>query len=248
MFALAGRAPHRVRESRAAAPQRASQLPQRSAHGGSGSAEQARALQRTIGNQAVRRLLAEMRHGLPGNDSAEPRIGPPEAAHVIQQVLRSPGQPLPSETQRDMFAAFGEDFSSVRIHADVPAAASARALRADAYTAGSHIAFAPGRYQPGNAAGMRLLAHELAHVVQQRVGGAAPGAAQEQDAEAASGAVVAGEAPRVRAPSQVGIAAQPEQASAASAKSPFETVMWFTASTSTGWDTATQLPGRTQGG
>ena len=63
------------------------------------------------------------------------------------------------------------DFSSVRIHADESAAASARSVGALAYTVGSHVAFAGGRYRPGTPAGTMLIAHELAHVVQQRRGG-----------------------------------------------------------------------------
>jgi hypothetical protein len=145
-----------------------------------------------------------------------------------QPVPGSAGQPLASDVQSFFSAAFGHDFSHVRIHADAPAAAAARALGANAYTVGAHIAFAPGLYQPTNPAGMRLLAHELAHVVQQRGGGGPPGAVHEQEADAASRAVVAGEEPRVRAPSQVGIAAQSEPPAVAKVmRTPFEQVMWF---------------------
>jgi hypothetical protein len=62
---------------------------------------------------------------------------------------------------------FLHDFSRVRVHADLPAAASAANLQARAYTVGPHIAFARGAYDPGTDAGKRLVAHELAHVVQQ---------------------------------------------------------------------------------
>jgi outer membrane protein OmpA-like peptidoglycan-associated protein len=61
---------------------------------------------------------------------------------------------------------FGADFSGVRVHDDARAAESARAVDAHAYTVGSDIVFAPGRYAPGTSGGDRLLAHELAHVVQ----------------------------------------------------------------------------------
>jgi hypothetical protein len=66
-----------------------------------------------------------------------------------------------------MEARFGRDFSRVRLHTDDRAAASAQALGALAYTVGSHIAFAEGCYDPGTRSGLWLLAHELAHVVQQ---------------------------------------------------------------------------------
>jgi hypothetical protein len=62
---------------------------------------------------------------------------------------------------------FGYDFGQVRVHADAKAAESARALQARAYTVGHDLLFAAGEYAPENAAGQVLLAHELAHVVQQ---------------------------------------------------------------------------------
>jgi len=55
----------------------------------------------------------------------------------------------------------------VRLHADAEAAHAAKAIHAKAYTVGSDIVFAAGRYAPETAEGKRLLAHELAHVVQQ---------------------------------------------------------------------------------
>jgi hypothetical protein len=67
-----------------------------------------------------------------------------------------------------MEARFGHDFSRVRVHFDAKAAASTEALNARAYTAGECVVFGAGQYAPGAAAGRRLLAHELAHVVQQR--------------------------------------------------------------------------------
>jgi hypothetical protein len=82
--------------------------------------------------------------------------------------LRSRGQPLDAGTRAYFEPRYGHDFSRVRVHADQQAGETARAMDAAAYTVGSQIAFAEGRYQPGTAAGRRLLAHELAHVVQQR--------------------------------------------------------------------------------
>jgi hypothetical protein len=68
---------------------------------------------------------------------------------------------------------FGYDFSGVRVHSDARAAESAREVNALAYTVGPHITFGTGQYVPHTSAGQRLLAHELAHVVQQ--GGWSPG-------------------------------------------------------------------------
>jgi hypothetical protein len=66
-----------------------------------------------------------------------------------------------------MESRFGATFSGVRVHADGPAAESARGLNALAYTVGNNIVFGAGQYTPGTANGNRLLAHELTHVLQQ---------------------------------------------------------------------------------
>ena len=67
-----------------------------------------------------------------------------------------------------MESRFGRDFSRVRVHTGGEAAASARAVGARAYTYGSDAFFGAGQYSPGTYEGRGLLAHELAHVVQQR--------------------------------------------------------------------------------
>jgi Domain of unknown function (DUF4157) len=84
------------------------------------------------------------------------------------------GQPLPGGLRSFMETRFGHDFARVRVHADSAAAASARAIEARAYTLGQHIVFGAGQYAPHDAAGRELIAHELAHVVQQH-GVPAPG-------------------------------------------------------------------------
>jgi hypothetical protein len=68
---------------------------------------------------------------------------------------------------------FGHDFSRVRMHTGQEAAQSAQAVNAHAYTVGHHIVFGNGKYAPNAAAGRRLVAHELAHVVQQSKAGLA---------------------------------------------------------------------------
>ena len=77
------------------------------------------------------------------------------------------GQPVPATVRKQMESSFGHDFSNVRIHTDSP---KADKLGAKAYTYGNDIFFAKGQYHPGTANGKKLLAHELAHVVQQRGG------------------------------------------------------------------------------
>ena len=90
-----------------------------------------------------------------------------EAPPIVHDVLRSTGQPLDAGTCAFMEPRFGHDFSSVLLHTDAKAAESARAVNALAYTVGSDVVFGAGQYAPHTSAGKRLLAHELAHVVQQ---------------------------------------------------------------------------------
>jgi hypothetical protein len=129
--------------------------------------------------------------------AAGPAVAPP----VVHEVLRSPGAPLDAAVRGRMEPRFGHSFADVRVHADGRAAESARAVGAHAYAAGTHVVFGAGRYAPGSAEGERLIAHELAHVVQQR--GAPPslqpslvigaaGDAAEREADAAAARVMAG--------------------------------------------------------
>lgn len=97
-----------------------------------------------------------------------------EAAPLMaKEVLRSPGQPLDAATRAFMEPRFGHDFSRVRVHLDSQAAASAHEVRALAYTLGCDIVFAAGQFAPQTAYGQGLLAHELAHTVQQSSGAGA---------------------------------------------------------------------------
>lgn len=66
-----------------------------------------------------------------------------------------------------METRFGQDFSRVRVHADAKAGESSRAINALAYTVGRDVVFGEGQYAPQTTSGRQLLAHELAHVVQQ---------------------------------------------------------------------------------
>jgi len=86
---------------------------------------------------------------------------------MVQDVLSSPGQALDPATSRFMENRFGHDFSGVRVHTDNRAAESARSVNALAYTVGRDVVFGAGQYSPQSFSGRRLLAHELAHVVQQ---------------------------------------------------------------------------------
>jgi Domain of unknown function (DUF4157) len=86
------------------------------------------------------------------------------------QAKLSGGQPLDGGAKSRMGAAFGHDFSDVRVYTDTNAAGLSDSLNARAFTIGSDIAFGSGEYQPGTLIGDALIAHELAHVVQQRGG------------------------------------------------------------------------------
>ncbi len=105
---------------------------------------------------------------------ADVAVAPP----LVHDVLSSAGDALDAVTRARMEEHFGSDFGHVRVHTGSQAAETARAVHANAYTVGSHIVFDTGRYQPGSPAGQRLLAHELAHVVQQ---GGRPGLSLQRD-------------------------------------------------------------------
>ena len=62
---------------------------------------------------------------------------------IVSEVLRSPGQPLDSDTRTLIEPHFGRDFSRVRVHTDAKAAESARAVNSRAYTVGRDIVFGP---------------------------------------------------------------------------------------------------------
>ncbi len=94
-----------------------------------------------------------------------------EAPPIVHEVLREPGAPLDAGTRKVMEERLGADLGHVRVHAGDRAAASAGAVNADAFTAGSSIVFGPGRYAPHREEGRRLLAHELVHTLQQHRAG-----------------------------------------------------------------------------
>jgi Domain of unknown function (DUF4157) len=148
--------------------------------GASGECEECRnkRLQRQIGN----------RQSVIENESVVPPI--------VHEVLRSPGQPLNAATRAFMEPRFGHDFSRVRVHTDARAVESARSVGGLAYTVGRDVVFDAGRYVPQTRPGRWLLAHELAHVVQQEQAPGPcietisnPGDALEHDADRAAGAV-----------------------------------------------------------
>lgn len=119
------------------------------------------------------------------------RVHPDVTAHI--NSARGRGAPLDPGVREQMSGALGDSFADVRVHHDALAATLAQSVQARAFTTGTDIFFARGEYRPGGAAGRELLAHELAHVVQQRgapVTGemrvSDPGDALEREAERAA--------------------------------------------------------------
>jgi len=92
----------------------------------------------------------------------------------VREAVRSSGEPLNAEVLALMQSGFGHDFSRVRVHSDGDAARSAHALGARAYTVGEDVVFGAGACAPSDVAGRSLIAHELAHVVQQEHTGGTP--------------------------------------------------------------------------
>jgi hypothetical protein len=123
-----------------------------------------------------------------------PNLGVPP---IVNEVLRSPGQPLDSGTRAFMEPRFGADLSGVRVQVGRQAEESAAAVNALAYTVGRKVVFGAGQYAPGTTQGRNLIAHELAHVLQQGGDSAAipnrissPDDVSEREADSAADAVM----------------------------------------------------------
>lgn len=121
------------------------------------------------------------------------------AASVAGEL--GPGRPLEAKVAAVASEAWGTSLDQVRIHTEPSAAAAADRLDARAFAVGPHIGFAADAYQPGTPVGDAIIAHELAHVVQQQNTTASPAAllarqrrsdegAQERDADQAAGSVL----------------------------------------------------------
>jgi hypothetical protein len=136
-------------------------------------------------------------HALHGRGFLQRPSTVPVLPATVGHSVTCPGRELPDQLRAELGSAFGFDFSHVRVHADRQAELSANAIGAKAYTVANHVVFGPGAYAPGTADGRHLIAHELAHVVQQgnanqavATGSLAIDSTGELDAERAADAAV----------------------------------------------------------
>jgi hypothetical protein len=130
-----------------------------------------------LGNRAVLRLMNEA----DGREEGDLKEAADEPTRVLGQL--DEGRPLEANVRREMEAGLGEPLDDVRIHTDAEAAQLAEEQDALAFTVGQHIVFDHGEYQPGTLEGKALIAHELAHTIQQK--DAQPGqTAESVEAEA----------------------------------------------------------------
>lgn len=135
--------------------------------------EEARLLQRSCacGQQSEGECAeCEEEHTSLRRSAVRSMNAPPAIPSIVHDVTAKSGRPLDSKTRAWSEQRFRRSFADVRVHTDDAAARSARAVGASAYTIGRHVVFDGGRFDPSSEPGRRLLAHELAHVVQQSSG------------------------------------------------------------------------------
>ena len=147
------------------------------------------------GNTRIARAAAQAAGARDANGVAD------GAEAAVERASSSSGAPLPTHLQRQFEGSLGADLSGVRIHTGAASAEAASAVGAKAYTVGNDIHFAEGRYAPADPFGVHLLAHEVAHTVQQSGGAqrrqhklevSTPHDAAEHEADRAADAMVAG--------------------------------------------------------
>jgi len=147
-------------------------------------------------------VLDELRANEQGDANGVPGI----AETKVTAAESSRGAPLPSAVRGNFERSLDADLSGVRVHTSPLSAAAAQAVNAKAYTVGNDIHFNSGYFDPGSASGRHLLAHEVAHTVQQagatprrqhKLEVSQPGDALEHEADRAADAMVGGQSARV---------------------------------------------------
>lgn len=116
-------------------------------------------------------------------ESALSRVQTPLPPTRWADPNRTLGAGVPAAVRRPLEGAFGTSFEGVRAHTGPVAERMTAPLRTRAVTVGDDVYFGPGQWRPGNPGGTELIAHELAHVVQQRASGHRHAAAWPGDAE-----------------------------------------------------------------
>ena len=165
----------------------------------------------------MRQIPAEVLDKSGGARASERRVGEKTAEHsadghdifglqqgagnqeVTSLLAENSGRPLDQGVREEMEARFGGDFADVRIHSNEAAGHAALTAGTRAVTTGHDIAFAPDFFAPQTSEGKLLLAHELAHVVQQGRGRGATDSSAEADARQAGAQAVGGQAAAVQA-------------------------------------------------
>jgi hypothetical protein len=148
----------------------------------------------SIGNRGFGQLVARMQDG---EGILESGLVHPDVQRAIA-ASKGAGKPLDRAVSATIGPGLGDALGDVRVHTGDGAAALARAVSARAFTVGSDIFFAQGEYQPGTRSGNELIAHEAAHVVQQRGAPASgpltvsqPGDSLEREAESVARGLIA---------------------------------------------------------
>jgi hypothetical protein len=120
-----------------------------------------------IGQGEILQPLAIQRKAATGGPTQTATYAPLAQPSLHNVIKTSVGRSLDTQVQRTMTGIFGSQFQDVRVHTGDEAAQATRQVGAEAFTLGSNIYFAPGRYQPTTQAGQALIGHELTHVIQQ---------------------------------------------------------------------------------
>ena len=137
----------------------------------------------------------------PVAENAAPGVDP-FAVHLLDRADASASSSIPDGLRGRFEQSLGTDLSGVRLHTGAESATAATAMHARAYATGEHVHFGAGQYDPSSPDGQRLVAHEVAHTVQQRGAGASiqhelevsePGDRGEREADDAADKMLSGE-------------------------------------------------------
>jgi hypothetical protein len=160
---------------------------------------------------------AASEHGAASSAGALP-AGEPIERLFGRVAGQGAGEPLPAQMKGKFEPSLGVDLSAVRVHTGSASAESAAAVGAKAYTVGQDLHFATGQYDPDSGAGQHLLAHEVAHTVQQRgatpvrqnrLEVSTPQDAAEHEADRAADAMMRGEPAAITVSTSAHVARQP---------------------------------------